>query len=558
MKRLFPILVSLLFGWASAQAQEPRAEVTALWRGDEPATATSSGEVCLVRDADLTETDRLAVGDTLASGDQLKAGPCDGTATSNDELLLGLRCGGGTDIQLSGAFDLLILEPDAVDCAVDLTAGTADVLTDQPATITSGGITLGVEGTQFAVSREPPPPQDAADGADENGDESLFICRLFEGKLRVSHPTAEGQPESQEEEEFEGGRVWSWDGRRVGWHAVQLADVDATARRSARLDVARAFTRGQLATTPSAAVETLTLSHRTTLLEPKDSGARQELVNSLSRLGLDERATFERQRIESIRLDSRQLELRSPDSSNPQAESSSSSPATASGSRTLSEISVEIDRSAIDRSVADRAVVDRRVPTLNCRPTPVYSGRATQTIQLRTDQGIVMLELPARVAPGDLISGSLRLAALDRTSRDRLRRLESFQISLASGNLPVREGTWSVRMPRATSTQVELKDPRGRTQARLELRLSTAGPAERVFSPPCSCRAGAPFSIAGPFDGNLKTTQVTLGGQSARVLAESPREALVECNPQLTGERPLVVTKDRARHAVTDFRVVDP
>lgn len=265
------------------------AEITALWRADEPAGATEPGNVCWLRDADLSEAGTIEVGDSLAAGDQLTSGPCpgasegtsDGTgAGSGDDLLIGLRCGDGTEIQLSGDFDLLLLEPEDEDCAADLRQGTADVLTDQPTTITSGGVTLGVEGTQFAITREPPATDDG---------ESLFVCRLFEGRLRVRRP--------EREISLDGGELWTWDGRAVVRKPVEVRDLVSASERAARLDTARAFAKGTLSEEPKRSVETLTRRHLESILKPKDATTRRELADSLSELGLDERAIFERRRI---------------------------------------------------------------------------------------------------------------------------------------------------------------------------------------------------------------------------------------------------------------------
>ena len=119
--------------------------------------------------------------------------------------------------------------------------------------------------------------------------ESLFVCRLFEGRLRVQHPEAEIR--------LDGGELWTWDGRDVVRKPVQVADVVEASKRAARLDTARAFVRATLAEDPQRSVETLTRRHLESLLEPDDAATRRELANSLSELGLDERATFERRRI---------------------------------------------------------------------------------------------------------------------------------------------------------------------------------------------------------------------------------------------------------------------
>ena len=200
-------------------AESPRIAISALVRASESPEAvevTRTGEVCLVRGEDLRQLGSLTRQMSLEPGDILSSGLCPAVASSNarveSDLEIELTCGEGTVLSFSSAFKVLILEPETRDCAVDLTQGTLDLLTDRPAEVTSGGVTIGVEGTRLTVSRDQGScSPDRSRRNDRSGQETL-TCWLFDG--RVSIETGEsGEGDSIV---LEAGERWSSEGAARG------------------------------------------------------------------------------------------------------------------------------------------------------------------------------------------------------------------------------------------------------------------------------------------------------------------------------------------------------
>jgi len=289
----------MLLTWLSmvpaAGAQSPRATIAALWRGAESAQAeplrmTRHGEVCHVRNVDLAKISRVALGDPLMPGDILSLGPCPGeggpppgseTGRAPD-LLVELSCGEGTVLRLADRFEVLILEADGEDCAVDLAQGTADVLTDRPAEITSGGVTIGVEGTRFTLENDGRSPT------------RQIRCSLFKGRVQVETGPLGTAPAGRSFV-LEAGEAWSLAGDETERGTLDPADVSAAAARSARLAVARAFAQNGCSKSlqerpPHEIASRLEPLYLGVLSDPADLDAQTSLGRALLELGLTSEA----------------------------------------------------------------------------------------------------------------------------------------------------------------------------------------------------------------------------------------------------------------------------
>lgn len=275
--------VGLLIGLAGAA--HPQAEVTALAVGSEPLEET--GELRLSRFADFSEETLVAVGTRLEVGDLL--------SSPGGTVDVELSCGEETVLQFSGSFRVLIDDPDTTDCAVDLLSGTLDVVTDQPAEIDSGDVTLGSEGTEFAVTLS---------RGEEGPDHALTV---FDGRVMVF---AEG-----EEQPVEGGKTWRLAGKRVVWGEVGEAAAARAAAIHARLDVARSVAAGEEVADPKRAIEELENYHKAVLLEPADTETRVKLAKAQLAYKQDLKAAYHLKRadvtteekLETWKLDKRVL-----------------------------------------------------------------------------------------------------------------------------------------------------------------------------------------------------------------------------------------------------------
>src|ERR1035438_7105278 len=113
---------------------------------------------------------------------------------------------------------------------------------------------------------------------------------------------------------------------------------------------------------------------------------------------------------------------------------------------------------------------------------------------------------------------------------------------------------WSVPAAAAgTAAVLLLRDSGGKIVSQTSVPVLPAKPvtdmpttsATNSFHLPSVSQANRPMNIAGPFDGNSATTAVTIGGNPAQVLAESPRKAIVQ-SPSEVGPLSIHVQKGSA------------
>ena len=140
--------------------------------------------------------------------------------------------------------------------------------------------------------------------------------------------------------------------------------------------------------------------------------------------------------------------------------------------------------------------------------------------------------LPDDVAAGEVFSGTLEgpggfvLAYGDQRAKSG----ETFQWTVPGDETPRR------------STLV-LLDEQGSERARVSFRVRDTAPQETAFRFPTLIQAGRPFPIRGPFDGDSRTTSVTVGDATMPPLAESVRKAIVRAPGHLLGPTPSTLTK---------------
>lgn len=194
------------------------------------------------------------------------------------------------------------------------------------------------------------------------------------------------------------------------------------------------------------------------------------------------------------------------------------------------------------------------------------SSDGLTTAIFSTPQGTLNINLPENRSAGDTISGTVIAEPSGQTEAERannLKQLESFvceidgkptKLSSASQNPgPVTSTTRNFTMqmpippPSAVATFVTLKDKDGVEKAECTLwrdqtnpqGATTTGPKQFQF--PTTSQNGRPLEIVGPFDGQMNTTEVKLGGQPARLLAESPNSCIVQSPDQNFGPTEITV-----------------
>jgi hypothetical protein len=213
-----------------------------------------SGRVALTPIGDIRRQP-LAVGQALEIGDELLSGSADTLVT--------VTCAGGSELKLQGIFRTVIMpaEP-GQDCAFNLLAGSADIMTDEPTELASGETLMGSKRTLYGmrVSR-----------SDEG---SKVECVVFEGEAEVRNVKL-------------GRTTEIGTSSRAAWRNGVLAepvgrvsdkDVESATRLYARADVARARAKGVSIDQPERFERALQERYLAVFNRPQDAAARIELA----------------------------------------------------------------------------------------------------------------------------------------------------------------------------------------------------------------------------------------------------------------------------------------
>ena len=174
----------------------------------------------------------------------------------------------------------------------------------------------------------------------------------------------------------------------------------------------------------------------------------------------------------------------------------------------------------------------------------------TKTIQ--TPRGRIRVYLPADMAAGDTISGTVSAEPSGQTDKEKQRNageLNGYVIELENQKSPVSGGVIQrVHLaPAVSAPLLILLDSKGKQIAVTPLVVLPSAPTTpNTINIPTLGQAGRPVQIQGPFDGDSSNTNATIGGTDANVLAESPRQTVVQSPSNVVGPSEIKVTENGA------------
>ncbi len=156
-------------------------------------------------------------------------------------------------------------------------------------------------------------------------------------------------------------------------------------------------------------------------------------------------------------------------------------------------------------------------------PVPVITPAAGMVeVQFPLDAGKASVLIPDDIAAGEPFSGTFEAPK---------------GYVLTQGTQRARAGTFAWRVPTDVSEGVTfvLKDGAGLEKGRVNLRTPSARQADVSFRFPALVQEGRTFPVHGPFDGNLHTTKLRVGGAAMRPIVESVRKAVVRAPARKVG-----------------------
>jgi hypothetical protein len=179
------------------------------------------------------------------------------------------------------------------------------------------------------------------------------------------------------------------------------------------------------------------------------------------------------------------------------------------------------------------------VPASITRAQSISLQKGLTTAVFPTQYGNIKIYLPDDMQPGDMISGTVLCEPAGNNARQQqknLAELITYSLSIDGNTYPVKADpenfAWLVHQDRRADCPIELINVNGiKTN---ELKYIFKQPPVNAASTYSECAVpshaltDAPCRITGNFDGNAANTNCTLDNQPMQVLAESPRQCIVQ------------------------------
>ncbi|MGA7339713.1 MAG: hypothetical protein WBE72_25705 [Terracidiphilus sp.] len=196
-----------------------------------------------------------------------------------------------------------------------------------------------------------------------------------------------------------------------------------------------------------------------------------------------------------------------------------------------------------------------RAQSVNPGSAEFVSESGLHRAVFKVPQGTIWVNFPDDMAAGDAIFGSVYTepSGIDQKERDRNSgELAHYLIAMDGTATGASAHRFGLRIPARApsgSSTVELRDRKNKSILKCQLPVDPPAPANSRadFALPSGAQAGAFVSAWVP--AGDPGASVTVGGETAAVLAESPRKVVFLSPPDVVGESTLVVSKDGASAA---------
>ncbi|MGX1928631.1 hypothetical protein [Flagellimonas sp. 2504JD4-2] len=180
------------------------------------------------------------------------------------------------------------------------------------------------------------------------------------------------------------------------------------------------------------------------------------------------------------------------------------------------------------------------------------------TLKTKTPHGNIYTYLPENYVAGKPISGSHFLEAVGSSTRDiqkNTQKLLEYGLQLGNRKFSIKEKVFSAVL-NTDQLNVSVLDTKGKVIQSYSPKLLDKG-LPNGFSFPKGIQSDDRSQVIGNFDGNSKTTALTLGGQTVQVLAESPVQTLFKSPKLSTGEHNFKIKENNEEVANEKVRLVN-
>lgn len=180
--------------------------------------------------------------------------------------------------------------------------------------------------------------------------------------------------------------------------------------------------------------------------------------------------------------------------------------------------------------------------------TETSGGLHTTTFE--TPHGRIKVHLPDDLAAGDTISGTVIAEPTGSTEQQRQENsgdLQGYVVEVENQKSPAQVSAIKWNVPTTLAgrlARVTLHDTKGKKVSATSVPvLAAAMPSTDGFRLPQVGQVGRTVQAQGPFDGDFSNTRASIGGQAARVFAESPRKLIAESPVNVVGATEIEVNE---------------
>ncbi|NOT51056.1 MAG: hypothetical protein HOP10_07240 [Chitinophagaceae bacterium] len=200
------------------------------------------------------------------------------------------------------------------------------------------------------------------------------------------------------------------------------------------------------------------------------------------------------------------------------------------------------------------------VPASITRAQTISSQKGLTTVNFSTRYGKIKIYLPDDIRPGDAISGTVSCEP-DEKHKDMIEIIK-YSVEINGKKIPVADrSSFTLQVPANIQQPfaIELFDSKGKDagQVNCPIQLNTTGVPSSGCAIPSHALVGEPARIAGSFDGDMSNTQCMLNNQPTQILAESPRQCIVQYPETAQGQKSMQVKENGQEKCTRQISGVD-
>lgn len=186
----------------------------------------------------------------------------------------------------------------------------------------------------------------------------------------------------------------------------------------------------------------------------------------------------------------------------------------------------------------------------------ISSQKGLTTANFTTKFGTIKVYLPDDIRPGDHISGTIIAEPSGKNAAQtgkNLSELKKYKVVIAGKNFAVSEKpesfNWLVQLDRKLFAPIELMDVSGVQKFQLPVFIEpVSSELSKQYDQciiPQYVLAGSPLVIKGSFDGDISNTRCMLDSKPLEVLAESPRQCILQYPQDARGIKTLTINDSK-------------